>query len=56
MTGSTRKAATNVNGMTLHSVFRLPVQTRFKSYGPKKLRNSLYTGKQIPVLKSFDSK
>ena len=33
---STRKAATGINGTTLHSAFYLPVKSRLKSYKYKK--------------------
>ena len=36
MTASTGKAATGVNGITLHSAFHLPVKSGLKLYGYKK--------------------
>ena len=38
MTASTGKAATFVNGNTLHSAFHLPVKSGLKSYAYKKQR------------------
>ena len=39
VTASTRKAATGINGITLHSVFYRPVKSGLKSYEYKKPSN-----------------
>ena len=39
VTSSTGKAATVINGITLHSAFHLPVKSELKSYEHKKLRD-----------------
>ena len=39
VTASTGKAATGINGITLHSTFHLPVKSELKSYEYKKRSN-----------------
>ena len=50
VTGSTGKAATNVNGITLHSAFNLPVKSGLKSCGYGKPNDkTLLFSQLIPV-------
>ena len=57
MTASTGKAATGINGVTLHSAFHLSVKSGLKSHEYKKPSDeTLHMLRNISVLKSFDNR
>ena len=57
VTVSPGKATTDVNGITLHSAFHLPVKSGFKFYEYKKPSDETsYIEKQVSVLRRFDNR